>query len=259
LISDSEELDLGNNDNRHNRDEEEEQEQEEQDQDQEEEQEQEEQEQEEEQEEENGQDGGDNQGSEFEYSSSEHDEKDSEDSYVYPFETSSDDSWASLDSDGCMQKILAKLPTYDPPDSDQDANKSRSQSPSKYSDHGNDSAIENEEAPKSLETYTIEKLLPMVEEFEMSDYDGDVETPPTNVEKPPTNVEKPVNGTDKLNQNKKPLPQAMTIAASTPSPLPSDDDGDGGDTTTYNNNGRKEEKPSKKKNLYHTKRTKRFG
>eukprot|EP01084_Bolivina_argentea_P141707 248994_1 len=38
------------------------------------------------------------------------------DSYVYPWPTSSDDSWADISSDEVIQKILLKLPTYDPPD-----------------------------------------------------------------------------------------------------------------------------------------------
>ncbi len=70
--------------------------------------------------------------SEWEYSTgSEH-----SDSYVYPWSTSSDDSWASISSDDVIQKILLKLPTYDPPDSDDSDLKSASPSPSQFSDHG---------------------------------------------------------------------------------------------------------------------------
>merc|ERR1719162_1294204 len=42
------------------------------------------------------------------------------DSYVYPWPTSSDDSWQDISSDEVIQKILVKLPQYDPPDPDAD-------------------------------------------------------------------------------------------------------------------------------------------
>eukprot|EP01084_Bolivina_argentea_P008175 15285_1 len=45
------------------------------------------------------------------------------DSYVYPWPTSSDDSWADISSDEVIQKILLKLPQYDPPDPNADLDK----------------------------------------------------------------------------------------------------------------------------------------
>ena len=48
-------------------------------------------------------------------------ESESTDSYIYPWSTSEDDSWADLSSDDVIQKILLKLPTYDPPDSNDDS------------------------------------------------------------------------------------------------------------------------------------------
>ena len=54
--------------------------------------------------------------SDLEYSESES----TTDSYVYPWPTSSDDSWADISSDEVIQKILLKLPQYDPPDPNAD-------------------------------------------------------------------------------------------------------------------------------------------
>lgn len=54
--------------------------------------------------------------SELDYTESES----STDSYVYPWPTSSEDSWADLSTDEVIPKILMKLPQYDPPDSNEE-------------------------------------------------------------------------------------------------------------------------------------------
>eukprot|EP01084_Bolivina_argentea_P167222 290264_1 len=74
------------------------------------------------------------------------------DSYVYPWPTSEDDSWADISSDEVIQKILLKLPQYDPPDpnadnsdDDENAYANRGDLMEYLSDHS-DSFVERDEA-----------------------------------------------------------------------------------------------------------------
>ncbi|ETO11195.1 hypothetical protein RFI_26181 [Reticulomyxa filosa] len=111
--------------------------------------------------------------SESGYSSSEQGEHSSTDLYAYPYPTSSDDSWASLDSDECLQKIMVKMPANMLASQQKVVAKSRSPSlsPSQYSDHGEESVIEHECDEAAMDTKHIsrvmDKFLDIVESFEL--------------------------------------------------------------------------------------------
>eukprot|EP01083_Nonionella_stella_P159024 518313_1 len=108
------------------------------------------------------------------------------DSYEYPYPTSSDDSWAALSSDDCIQKIIEKLPTYssessgddqDPgpppldPASDSDAGS--------FIEHSNESKTNDDIAPSQLTEYDPVFYLKSIEMYDIYVVSHSDEDPPS--------------------------------------------------------------------------------